>query len=88
MTTPSSPLNQTGTRREVLGEVLGGRVSYASGTGVFTVDGEAVTGARRRTYAELRSSGLLGGGGEGSPTPLKLTPTGEAVAREWGLISP
>lgn len=83
----STPLNPTDARKDVLMEVVAGRVGYVTGAGVFYLDGEAITGPRRRTYAEMRTAGLVDGGGAAEPKPLKLTPTGEAVVREWGLIS-
>lgn len=90
MPTPPSDqlsLNPTESRRTVLSEVIAERVSYVSGSGTFYVDGTAVTGPRRRTYAEMRTNGLVKGGGEAEPLLLELTRTGEALARAWGLIS-
>lgn len=87
MPSTSPPLNPTDARKAVMNEVIAGRVDYVSGAGIFSVDGGSITGPRRRTYAEMRTNGLVEGGGEAEPKPLKLTRKGEELAREWGLIS-
>lgn len=90
MSSPSSappPLNPTVGRKTVLSEVIAGRVSYVRGTGNFSVDGAVITGPSRRTYAEMRTNGLVDGGGEAEPQPLELTAEGKTLARDWGLIS-
>lgn len=86
-------LRRTARRVEALRQVMREAVLYDPGTGEYfeaTRDGlERLAGARRRTYATLRTDGTItvGAGGDGAMVPLELTERGRFVAEKWELTS-
>jgi len=71
-------LNKTDSRLWALREVGEGKISYDPRTGTYS-DGEGtVPGARRRTFAELRSHGAIVGG-----VPVELTAAGVGLLTDW-----
>lgn len=83
MTAPD-PLNRTDPRASALAEVRDRKIFYGERSGTYfeNVDGEmtALTGARRRTFAELRGYGVI------EPTDTKsaegrklMAPTSEGL---------
>lgn len=86
----SDTLNKTDSRVTALAEVKAARVIYDPRVGEYSVtvdDGsrEAARGARRRTYSELRSAGLVESTSLSTPSPVRLTRLGGDVAKEWGI---
>lgn len=85
MSEPQPPLNETPARKEALREVLFGLISYDPLRGVYLKNGAQVTGAKRRTLAELRQHGYIEPGSKVQVAKVALTGSGEQLAEEWGL---
>lgn len=83
---PTAP-KKTESRERVIREVLADQVTFVGGAGTFYVGDVPITGPRRRAYADMRREGFVVGTGRPGRQLLKLTPKGEALAVEWGLIS-
>jgi hypothetical protein len=86
----SDNLNKTDSRATALAEVKAKRVVYDPRIGEYAVKGEEDTeetarGARRRTYSELRTAGLVTTGSLSQPSLVSLTPLGNDVAEEWEI---
>lgn len=89
MTDPQPPLNETPARREALQEVVVGLISYNPLLGQYLKGGQAITGSRRRTFAELREHKYIKPGSTTKIAKMLLTdPKGEDLAVEWGLKNP
>jgi hypothetical protein len=73
-------MNKTDSRLAALREVEAGRINYEQLTGTFRDGGEEVSGARRRTFAELRAAGAIEGG-----NPVALTEGGKVLLKDWGV---
>jgi hypothetical protein len=71
-------LNKTESRLGALREVEGGKISYDPRSGTYRDVNGAVSGARRRTFAELRASGAIETG-----EPVTLTPFGTSLITNW-----
>lgn len=71
-------LNKTDSRLGALREVAEGKISYDARTGTYSDSEGAVSGARRRTFAELRTGGAIKGG-----APVELTDAGGKLIEEW-----
>jgi hypothetical protein len=72
-------LNKTDSRLIALREVNSGVISYDPRSGTYSdADGYSVSGARRRTFAELRAAGVIAGG-----TPVELTDSGRTLIDDW-----
>lgn len=84
-------INKTDSRVEALGEVMGGGVRYDERNGEYliTEHGEQtrISGARRRTFAELHRSGLIEPAPErgAEAAALELTASGSETAQAWGV---
>jgi hypothetical protein len=74
-----APLNMTERRRVGLVTVRDERVSFIPATALYYVDGELAGNWDRRTFAELRRSGLIDVQGEGRSVPMALTDAGRAI---------
>jgi hypothetical protein len=74
-------LNKTDSRLGALREVAEGAISYDARTGTYSDTQGTVSGARRRTFAELRTSGAITSASDGDG--LVLTPSGETLIEEW-----
>jgi hypothetical protein len=82
-------LNRTDARVAAMRAVIAGTVTYDSASGVYTLGGDTLTGAARRTYAELRTANVFKTStARGSSTVELSLPVGQDLAREWGLTSP
>lgn len=86
----SDNLNKTDSRVTALAEVKAGRVTYNPSVGEYAVkddDGsvETARGARRRTYSELRTAGLVESTSLSMPSEVKLSNLGRDVAEEWEI---
>lgn len=73
-------MNRTDSRLVALQEVDAGRISYEQLTGKFRDGDEEVSGARRRTFAELKAAGAIEGG-----KPVTLTEGGKVLLKDWGV---
>lgn len=71
-------LNKTDSRLGALREVAEGKISYDPRTGTYSDAEGAVSGARRRTFAELRTGGAIEGG-----QPVRLTTSGGKLIEDW-----
>ena len=71
-------VNKTNSRFEALCEVRDGKISYDARTGVFSDKEGSVSGARRRTLAELRGAEVIRGG-----VPATLTEQGRKLLDSW-----
>jgi hypothetical protein len=85
-----SPLNKTESRVSALTEVKAGLVSYDPTVGEYTVtDGDHETeqagGARRRTYAELRTQALIAPRDPQAVSIVDLTEEGQELASTWSV---
>lgn len=80
-------MNQTSSRAAALAQVMRGAVRYDMRTGVYTVDGEPLSGAQRRTYAYLHMCRVIEPCSREAESVLQLTAQGEGLAGEWGLTS-
>lgn len=82
-------LNRTDARVAAVRAVIAGVVTYDSATGVYAVEGANLTGAARRTYAELRTARVFKTATARGSSIVELSrPVGQDLAREWGLTSP
>ena len=84
-------LNKTDSRVTALTEVKAGRVTYNPRLSEYLVEDEgggreSARGARRRTYAELRTAGIVESTSLTDPSLVRLTNLGETIADEWGLV--
>lgn len=77
-TSAMTTLNKTDSRLTALREVEEGEISYNPQSGTYTDADGSVSGARRRTFAELRAAGAIEGG-----TPVTLTASGSALIDTW-----
>ena len=77
-------INKTESRVEALAEVKAGRISYDPAVGEFFADGERVSGAKRRTLAELRQAGMITLVGDVRST-VEVTAAGDEIGHEWGI---
>lgn len=82
--------NKTDSRVAALREVKAGAVEYDPRIGEYFVaeggdDKEIVRGARRRTFAELRTAGAIELSSVASPGPVTLTSVGADLAADWGI---
>jgi hypothetical protein len=80
--------NKTDSRVTALTEVKAGLVAYDPSTGEYFVTAagdqrDVVRGARRRTFSELRSDGMIEPSSLSVPGPVKLTQQGDALAADW-----
>lgn len=71
-------MNKTDSRLTALQEVEAGKIDYVPLKGTFREGPEEVSGARRRTFAELRTAGVIEGG-----EPMVLTESGQKLIKEW-----
>jgi hypothetical protein len=71
-------LNKTDSRLGALREVAEGKISYDARTGTYRDADGTVSGARRRTFAELRTGGAIKGG-----APVELTESGGQLIANW-----
>lgn len=71
-------LNKTDSRLTALREVDSGTIDYDPQSGTYTDAEGSVSGARRRTFAELRTAGVIKGG-----TPVALTDEGRTLIETW-----
>lgn len=71
-------LNKTNSRLEALREVAQGEISYDPQMGAYSDANGTVSGARRRTFAELRTTGAITGG-----SPVVLTAVGDRLINDW-----
>ncbi len=76
---PMSALNKTDSRLMALREVSEGKISYDARSGTYSDPDGSVSGAKRRTFAELRTGGAIEGG-----DPVTLTETGRELIQTWG----
>lgn len=76
-------LNKTDSRLIALREVDSGKIGYDPQSGTYTDPDGSVSGARRRTFAELRAAGVIEGG-----APVALTVEGRTLIGDWELTSP
>lgn len=86
----SEPLNKTESRVTALDEVKAGLVDYNPVTGEYFVGTEQhrrdiVRGARRRTFAELRSAGLIEPQSRSQVSAVTLTTEGADLSGDWGI---
>ena len=86
---PDAP-NKTESRVTALAEVKAGLVDYDPSTGEYFVADEShqpevVRGARRRTFSELRSGGVIEPVSLSARGPVKLSRSGAELAGDWGL---
>lgn len=86
----SDTLNKTDSRATALIEVKAQRVTYNPRLSEYLVEGEdgaqeSARGARRRTYAELRTAGIVESTSLTEPSLVRLTNLGENIADEWGI---
>ncbi|HET9144123.1 hypothetical protein [Actinophytocola sp.] len=75
-------LNKTDSRLVALREVSEGKISYDPRTGTYSDENGTVSGARRRTFAELRSNGAIEVGGT-SVHRVTLTTAGSDLVSAW-----
>lgn len=78
-------INKTESRVEALTEVKAERISYDPATGDYFTDGERVSGAKRRTLAELRADGAIVTEKPHAESLVYLTNEGNSLALEWGV---
>lgn len=72
-------LNKTESRLTALREVQAGKISYDPRSGTyFDAAALPVSGARRRTFAELRAAGVIDG-----DAPVVTTPAGDKLIEDW-----
>lgn len=71
-------LNKTDSRLTALQEVESGEIGYDPQSGTYSDADGSVSGARRRTFAELRAAGVIKGG-----KPVALTDEGRALIDSW-----
>lgn len=71
-------LNKTDSRLIALTEVDSGSINYDAQSGTYSDADGSVSGARRRTFAELRAAGVIKGG-----TPVELTDSGRTLIDDW-----
>jgi hypothetical protein len=71
-------LNKTDSRLGALREVAEGKITYDPRTGTYNDASGTVSGARRRTFAELRTGGAIEGG-----APVTLTASGGRLIEDW-----
>lgn len=82
-------MNQTPSRQTALEQIKAGKITYDPRTGGFAQDGRAITGARRRTFAELRAQDLtdIARDDQGIPREgdgvLRLTVKGGDLLAGW-----
>lgn len=86
----SDTLNKTDSRVTALTEVMAKRVMYNPRLSEYLVEDEdgsreSARGARRRTYAELRTAGIVESTSLTEPSLVRLTNLGETIADEWGI---
>lgn len=73
-------LNKTDSRLGALREVDEGKIHYDPRSGTYSDPDGAVSGARRRTFSELRIGGAIEGDGQ-----VALTKTGRTLIDTWGV---
>ena len=71
-------LNKTDSRLAALRKVAQGEISYDPRNGTYRDADGTVSGAHRRTFAELRTGGAIQVG-----DPVKLTESGKALIENW-----
>lgn len=71
-------LNKTESRLGALREVDEGKISYDPRSGTYSDTDGTVSGARRRTFSELRIGGAIAGDG-----PVVLTEVGRTLIDTW-----
>lgn len=71
-------MNKTDSRLKALIDVRDGKIKYDALTGTYSGPEGAVSGARRRTFAELKSAGVIEGG-----APVTLTESGCVLITNW-----
>jgi hypothetical protein len=82
--------NKTDSRVTALREVKAGQVGYDPSTGEYFVteegdQAEVVRGARRRTFSELRSDGVIEPVSLSARGPVKLSREGASLAEDWDI---